>query len=251
MNKQRVPPETDLKLLADDVFLVSYPRSGNTWARFLLANLLGFAERTVVDFHSVQRLIPDLHSRAQREFIKALPSPRIIKSHYPFTPAYHRVIYVLRDGRDVAVSYFDYLTKQNRFEGTLARFLAAGNLPYGPWHAHVESWLAAQETTDMLLVRYEDLLADARRELARMARFIGLTTTAKQLDYAVEKSSFIQMQQIEAAKGRPFDTSGYRFVRRGVAGQWPEQFDSEAKAIFKAQANPTLLKLGYATTPDW
>ena len=40
----------------DDTFLVSYPKSGNTWVRFLLANLLFPDEE--VGFANINRLLP-------------------------------------------------------------------------------------------------------------------------------------------------------------------------------------------------
>ena len=41
----------------DDMFLVSYPRSGNTWVRFLLANLR--YPNQSVGFANINRLLAD------------------------------------------------------------------------------------------------------------------------------------------------------------------------------------------------
>jgi hypothetical protein len=235
----------------DDVFLVSYPRSGSTWVRFLFANILSFEKRTPIDFFSVHRIVPDAEIREHREIARGLASPRIVKSHKAYTPDYPRVIYLLRDGRDVYVSYYDFLSKQGRFEGGFAEFVTSGDLPAGHWHDHVRSWLGPEDQGDLLLVRYEDLLKDVRRETERMVRFVGLATAPGQLDYAVEKSSFLEMRRIEEEQGRPYGDSEYRFVRRGVSGSWRDRFDESSKAAFKSYANNILLQLGYAETLDW
>lgn len=234
-----------------DVFLVSYPRSGNTWVRFLLSNVIKYETGDPIDFHTVHTVIPDYERPDQRGLIDALPEPRIFKSHARYTAHYPRVIYLIRDGRDVAVSYYDYLNKRGQFDGTLAEFLVAKDLPFGTWHKHVQSWLGRKHETNLLLVRYEDLLDDARQELERMVHFVGLAATAEQLAYAVEASSFTQMRGIEETKGRRYGDPTYQFVRRGAAGGWKDHLDERSRAILKARANTLLCELGYAETPDW
>src|ERR1700751_2174698 len=85
----------------DDTFVVSYPRSGNTWTRFLIANLLHPEEPAT--FLNIGRLVPDAEVQSSR-YMRSIPSPRVIKSHTYFDPRYPRVIYIVRDPRDVAPS---------------------------------------------------------------------------------------------------------------------------------------------------
>jgi estrone sulfotransferase len=235
----------------DDVFLVSYPRSGNTWVRFLLANVIRHDTAQPIDFHSVHSVIPDSEIPEHRKLIEALSDPRIIKSHSTYDPRFPRVIYLLRDGRDVMISYYNYQTKQGRFEGSLRDFLLSSRIPYGYWEEHVQSWLDARIRTEMLTVRFEDLLQDTRRELERMVRFIGISTSPVTLEHAVRASSFDQMRRLEEARGRPYGGSAHRFVRRGTAGRGESEFDEECKAIFKARANNLLCELGYVSSADW
>src|SRR5208337_5516979 len=89
-----------LAVRPDDTFLVSYPRSGNTWTRFLIANLLHPQEH--VTFANIERQVPDAEAQSSR-YMRGVPSPRIIKSHSYFHPRYPRVIYIVRDPRDVAL----------------------------------------------------------------------------------------------------------------------------------------------------
>ena len=65
----------------DDTFLVSYPRSGNTWTRFLIANLV-YPDKDV-SFLNIERLIPDTSSQSNRA-MRRTPRPRLIKIHEYF-----------------------------------------------------------------------------------------------------------------------------------------------------------------------
>jgi len=67
----------NFRVFPDDTFLVSYPRSGNTWTRFLIANLL-FQDQEV-SFMNIDYLIPDVININRRELAK-IPRPRLITS---------------------------------------------------------------------------------------------------------------------------------------------------------------------------
>src|SRR5713101_9299626 len=120
-------PGRSLLILPDDVFLVSFPKSGNTWTRFLLANLI--YPNQPATFANIHRLIPDPAGTTKRDFDR-MPRPRIIKSHECFDPRYPRVVYIVRDPRDVAVSQYHYHRKLQRIsddspiENFVTRFLA-------------------------------------------------------------------------------------------------------------------------------
>ena len=92
----------------DDTFVVSYPRSGNTWTRFLIANLV-HADQDV-SFANIEKLIPDTSSQSNRA-LKATLRPRIIKTHEYFDHRYPKIIYIVRDPRDVVLSYYDFQRK--------------------------------------------------------------------------------------------------------------------------------------------
>src|SRR5437868_10954354 len=89
----------------DDVFIVSFPRSGNTWTRFLVGNLI--SQNEPISFVNVESRIPDIYLHSQESLCR-MSRPRVLKSHEPFDPRYKKVIYVVRDPRDVAVSRYHF-----------------------------------------------------------------------------------------------------------------------------------------------
>src|SRR5258708_3122917 len=140
----------DLSVYADDTFIVSYPRSGNTWTRFLVANLLHPDEPA--NFANIERLVPDSEAQSCRYF-KSISRPRLIKSHQYFDPRYKKVIYIVRDPRDVALSYYDFQRKYRQIEDgyPLSQYVedfVGGRLSsadWGTWGENVGSWVPARQ----------------------------------------------------------------------------------------------------------
>jgi len=227
-----------------DVFIVCYPRSGSTWVRFLLANLLRAPTGEPVDFHTLPETAPDLELPDHWPGIAAARPPRLLKTHGLPQQRFRRVIYVLRDGRDVMVSQYHYQRGLGRFGGTFLEFLDGGAA--ARWARHVSAWLDAAVGRDLLLVRYEDLLADAADVLRRMAAFAALPAEPAHVAWAVEHSSFEAMRRLQAARGRPRNAvAGFEHVRQGTGGQWRTWFKAAHADAFSKVAGAALRRCGY------
>lgn len=215
----------------DDTFLVSYPKSGNTWVRFLLANLIHQNEN--VSFANINRLLP-APGVLTRRFLKSVPRPRILKSHEPFDARFRKVLYLVRDPRDVAVSeyHFDlkkrYIAADMTLEQFIKPFLAGETSSYGSWWEHVASWVGPRfGNPQFLLVRYEDLLADSIAETAKIAEFLGIQADEEQLKQAVARSSADKMRKLETQDADKWTgTKNTRkeipFVRAAKSGGWKD-----------------------------
>jgi len=276
------PAERAISIRPDDIFVVSYFKSGNTWTRFLLANLL-HPERPVT-FESIERTSPDIYQFHYRDYQK-LPSPRLIKSHECFDPRYRRVIYIVRDPRDVAISLYHFLRKLETIDDTfpLATYVnewfLRGKGTGRTWREHVGSWLlnpgvfpevaglnpgprglgdqleldslgASGHGRQFLLLRYEDLLSNPNGSLTRMARFLNLDVTAEQINRAVEQSSASRMSRLEQwERDRWFMTQHTRkdinFVREAKAQQWRTALPRESVAKIEAAWGRTMQLLAY------
>lgn len=248
----------------DDRYLVSYPKSGNTWVRFLLGNLLHPESPTT--FQNVDLRVPEVYNCSDRE-LRALPRPRILKAHEPFDFRYPKVVYVVRDPRDVAISKYHWIRKWRGIpdgypvEDFVVRWIAAEfdrYLKAGSWADNVLSWLAMRGgSPSFFLVRYEDLMVAAGDELRRLANFLGIEVGEETLSRAIEFGSARQMRALEEKQSRQWiDTRLTRqdipFVRKAVAGEWKTACPAGAVRRIEAAWWPLIKLLGYelATSPE-
>jgi len=238
------------------VWIASYPKSGNTWVRFLLCNLVFGAVDSAA---TLNRLVPDIH---EQRTLEPTAGATFLKTHFPYSAslpfAAHTAgaIYVLRDPADVMLSNFYYGLRsgatdrdESAFNRYFDAFIAARGDPrwhtlgMGSWDENVRSWLGLRHPFPVLRIRYEDLLADGATVARRLCRAVGVARTDEEIARAVSGASFDSMRRIEeadiAAKRvgifykpylqQPID-AGLRFMRSGRSGeaatrlspaQWP------------------------------
>src|SRR5436305_13144121 len=91
---------------ASDIFVCSYPRSGNTWFQNRLAGVVHGVDPEFAHDSITQDLVPDVH---YKRFYKRYGDVAYFKSHALPQKDYRRVVYLLRDGRDAMVSYYHFL----------------------------------------------------------------------------------------------------------------------------------------------
>ena len=248
--------ERNLRVYPDDTFLVSYPRSGNTWTRFLVANFVFPNEN--VSFLNIEKLIPDTSSQSNRA-LKRTPRPRIIKTHQYFDHRYPKTIYIVRDPRDVALSYYDFQRKYMQIEDgyPLQRYVddfVCGRLisaDWGTWGENVASWIYTRgQQKEFLLLRYEDMIKDTGSELARVARFLGIDPDPSRLQRAVELSSADRMRKLEkleqdqwiATKDRRKDIP---FIGIAKAGGWKTSMPESCVRQIESAWGELMTKVGY------
>jgi hypothetical protein len=251
--------EREITIFPDDVFLTCYPRSGNTWVRFLIGNLI--QQDQPADFMNLEKLVPDMYRTADW-VLRRLPRPRILKSHECFDARYKKVIYIVRDARDVAVSNYHQELKLGSIpEGYPIELFVPRWMEgqfwarIGSWADHVLSWLSTRRGRDgFLLLRYEDLQKDPKAELARVAAFLSRSPTPEVLAKAVEMSSAERMRALEAGQGSRW-VSTYRtrqdqpFVRTATAGGWRSTLPAGSVASIEAKWGAVIESLGYELSP--
>jgi hypothetical protein len=254
-------PGENLAPYPDDTFIVSYPKSGNTWARFLIANL--FQPEPPLTFLDMERLVPAVDSQTRR-FFNAMPRPRVIRDHGPFNPQYKNVIYIVRDPRDVVVSAYNFALKGGAIDESypittfVNEFVRGSRLRFGSWGERVASWLATRGNSPrFLLLRYEDMLSETACELRKVASFLGMQVNADRLAEAVTRSSADNMRKLEKMHGDEWAQNRYMkrkdipFVRSAKAGGWRSILPKTAVAEIESAWGPLMVKLGYelSTSP--
>lgn len=239
-----------------DVLLASYPKSGNTWLRHLLTNL-------VTGDPTPWRGGLDRVSNLVGRHLDLPPvtgsGGRLVKTHEPYDPSYRRAIWLVRDGRDVAVSEFhfrraysrDFYRYRGRFDQFLDAFLAGNSCGYGNWSQHAESWLDAKESgrCEVLHVPFESFKTDTSRWLAEIAEFIDLDVSPERISEAIEDCSIDSMRKKEAdywaSQGQP----NRKFIRGGKTGGWRDHFTPATEQKFWDVMGAAMTRLGYERQP--
>jgi len=262
------------------VWLASYPKSGNTWVRAFLHHYITHADaplsiNALADFSAVecaaaffhapgeristqeaQKRRPEVHARLTRLhedllFVKTHNANLAVHGVPLCTPSQSAgAVYVLRDPRDVAVSYSAFT---GRGVDEMIDFMAnprAANAADGAqvfellssWSGHVESWAGDKKTC---VVRYEDLLAAPETYFGRIVRFLGGAAAPERLRRAIAFSDFKELAAQEKRDGYKAGGSNAAFFRAGVAGAWRTTLSAaQAKRIERAHGE-AMRKAGY------
>ncbi len=222
------------------IWLASYPKSGNTWVRFLLHHYLYGEPGNSLELN---RRIPDLHRPAGR--IDTSAERLLVKTHFPLSDALpylsltDRAIHIQRHPKDVLLSGMNYAKLESDRPPDAAAyaraFIEAGGDPswiemgFGTWASHAASWRTT-ERFPVHTVHYEALRADTARELRAMLDFLGEPADEARVASAVELSDFQRMQAIERKEKARGGESLFRggreslkrdalFMNRGATGQ--------------------------------
>ena len=221
-----------------DAIGVSFPKSGRTWLRKMLADLNVY-----------------LHfSHAGSELLEhgELPS-----DPNPEQMAGRKVLFVLRDPRDVLVSYHKDLTLRHKaFDGDLSELARMPGVGIDGIAQFNMSWINARCFQSLHVVHYEALHRDAAHELSEVCNFLGLHwVSKKRIAQIAGTSDFETMRKAEksgkfARKYPAYWFEGARSdrhpkVRRGKVGGFADEMSPELIDY----CNSRLAALNYPT--EW
>jgi hypothetical protein len=157
-----------------------------------------------------------------------------------------RLLFLIRDGRDVVDSLLDgeadgWITKTlgARIDGAPTRERAIEH--------HSQMWVRSIEAVHRafglhppslrLLVKYESLNAEAETELRRIVRWLGRDDLLDQVEQVAEDMQFSNYP--DSAKGTG------KFLRAASPGLWRERFSMDERMRLQEMMRPTLEKFGY------
>jgi hypothetical protein len=226
--------------MAGIVWLASYPKSGNTWARVFIQNyqnparladindlavghaaqhalfdLFGAVEASDLGDDELQALRPALY----RTIASAIGAPLFLKVHDAFSTtadgvplfppdATRAVVYIIRNPGDVAVSLARHfgsslgeaVSMLCREDTAVRDWAGQCRQHLRSWSGHVKSWME-ESALRASAVRYEDLLADPVRGFTALLATAGLVIDPDRLLGAIEHSGFERLRSQERAAG--------------------------------------------------
>lgn len=240
------------QLLDSDVFLASYPRSGNTWMKSLLAScLFGKAMQNFSD--TVDPVIPIV---GYHRNVKPLLSNngRIIKTHESYRSEYRNAVWIVRDPRDVVLSEYKLHLRSGTFTRTFDEYVAyfTSVRHFGPpdWQSHTSSWLNSglADSTKLLVIRFEDLKADPATELRRVLLFMGLPVNDDLIATALQQNTLQSMAQrhvrYDETLGKQIKTE-VPAVNQGQVGGWRSKLTSQQVDLIEERFQPVMEQLSY------
>lgn len=214
-----------------DFLLAGFPRSGTTWTRHVLCNVISLCEWQGRDVEPV--LNDTMPALGANDLFRRWPHasvPRVIKTHHRYSPAFGlpTAIIVIRDPRDVMVSRF-HLIRDKRDESSqpFDRFIRDRRQGLESWFKHYASW----RPHATLVLRYEDMLSDPHHAFGRLLDTLGSRIDDAVLSEAIERSSFPSLQAAERRRA-PAATGNGLFFRSGSSGQWREYFGDADHGYF-------------------
>lgn len=230
-----------------DRYIVSYPRSGSTWLRTILAGIMdpnaGFEPEVF------NRMLPGVSGR-RLPLVWKLRHPRLMHSHTNFRRGVRKAVYLVRDGRDSLVSFYHYTTTRNGLNIPFKTWFDLYCLRwYGPrWHDNVESWLIGGRGKlgdRLLVVKFEDLKADPVGHVREIADFLGLPSRLDLVSRAVEMARIERAREREARVVGPLDDSNKSFYRGGRTGQYQDYLVDSMYDRFMSMSSRALSLAGY------
>jgi hypothetical protein len=266
--------------MAKIVWLASYPKSGNTWVRFLIANLI---VGKAADSGLLTRQIPDIGESISGHYLLGRKTT-IVKTHWKFTTELPLredtigVIYILRNPIDVLESNQNYAFMRSgnlRREAspeqvaTLAHkfaetYIAEGGHPQfrqfgvGSWEENVRSWTWPDIAFPRLILRYEDIKTDTPGRLGQICRFLKLRRNDAEIERAVSAASMEAMKAMEAReiaartegfffqrRNQSAIAAGHRFVGRSDDGRGLFRLTDDQRRRAQLRFEPLMRQFGY------
>ena len=238
-----------IEIRPGDVCFCSFPKSGSTWLSQIVLLLLHGGtnpDEGTLRQHMIWAATTWPFPKPIEE-VNAMPSPRVFKSHMPYSMAVggepHRLpsknIYIARNPKDVCVSYFHFETGK-AWAGSLDcgwdewfELFMAGEIQRGNWFDHVLGWWEYRDADNMLFLKYEDMLFQNEQQIRLVADFLEIDLPTDMLEMVMKHSAFDHMKNNEFANMHEVEQLD-TFYRRGKVGTWKEHFSEGQNQRFES-----------------
>ncbi|XP_058011126.1 sulfotransferase 2B1-like isoform X2 [Ahaetulla prasina] len=222
---------------------------GTTWMQEILTLIYSNGNLEPIKTLPNWARAPWLEHSYFQEQLQHIGYPRLLTTHLPqpvLAPALKKakpkVIYVIRNPKDVAVSYYHFQRMAKffpdpaSFESFLHDFMA-GTVHYGSWFEHVKGWLSCREELGLFCVTYEELHQDLKHCVERLSAFLDHPLQPDQAECILEHCSFAVMKEnimvnCKLVPPEIMDFQKSQFMRKGIVGDWRNHFSPKQSALF-------------------
>ncbi|XP_004674153.1 PREDICTED: amine sulfotransferase-like [Condylura cristata] len=240
----------DFDIRDDDVFIITYPKSGTIWTQHILTLMYFEKYRTRTESVSVNDRAPFFEYTNQKIDHHSRPSPRLFCSHLPYylvpkglKSKNAKIIYIYRNPKDVLISYYHFsnwlilLEPSKNIECFMERFLN-GKVVGSLWFDHIRGWYEHRHDFNILFVMYEEMKKDLKSSVQKISRFLEKELSEEDLNSVVNQATFENMKTnplvnhdaiVNYDIGIRTDGS---FLRKGTIGDWKNHLTVEQNERF-------------------
>ncbi|XP_075801826.1 amine sulfotransferase-like isoform X1 [Microtus pennsylvanicus] len=229
----------DQEIRDDDVFLVTYPKSGTVWTQQILSLIYFEGHRNNTENIQTMDRAPFFEYNIHNVDFAKMPSPRIFSTHLPyylvpkvFKNKKVKILYIYRNPKDVLTSYFHYsnlmvvLEASNTIETFMQTFLD-GRVVGSNWFDHIRGWYEHRHDFNIMFLSYEDMKKDLRGSVLKICSFLEKELSEEDVDAVVRQATFQNMKSDPRANYEDIIKKeiGTRndqgtFLRKGTIGDW-------------------------------
>ncbi|XP_067634325.1 luciferin sulfotransferase-like [Eurosta solidaginis] len=234
----------------NDVWVVTSAKCGTTWAQemtWLIMNSFDYEKAKSVDigerspfleFNGVAPSAPDVIEAANK-----LTSPRLMKSHLPawllpkqLWTKKPKIIYLFRDPKDAAVSYYHHWIGIVSYQGNMADLIQSyidGLVFYTPFWPHVLDFWQIRNQPQIFFTSYERMKSDLCGVIKDVCKFLEREISKDQLPQLIEHLSFNKMKNNPACnhikeheiirEATNHALPDFSFIRRGIVGSYKDE----------------------------
>jgi aryl sulfotransferase len=233
----------DFEFRDDDIVIATYPKTGTTLTQQIVSQLIfdgdpgiyGMALSPWIDF----RITPDAPARARAQTHRRFLKTHLALEHLVYSPR-AKYIQVGRDAHDIIWSAHNHFRNLLPASAELGLpppppvspdirqfyrdFLDGAAQAYPMW-SHIRGWWDARALPNMLVLHFNDLVADTAGQFRRIADFLDIEIDEARLPDMVAHCSLAHMRKV--AEHDDFMNTHFRggartFLNEGVNGRWRE-----------------------------
>ena len=227
--------------------ITSYPKSGNTWIRFIIFRIIFNIDDKDFNSKMVEKLVPDLHKilkNGKLHFDSDLKYKKIfLKTHFDYSKIkslnINKVILILRNPLDVLSSIINYYDiKKENFDDIVDTFAQNHTIEifkkfnFPSYSELIKSW--ENSNKDLLIISYHELLKDFEKTIHKLGVFLEENIDEEKIKLIKEKTHFKYLSKLEKSEREKnidgFFTSSIsnknNFMNKGINKNYEKIFNS-------------------------